>query len=114
MTIHTELMRGAGPIAVLQLLTRREMYGYELISELDQVTAGVLAMGQSTLYPMLYHLEAKGLIAGRWRKADTGRRRKYYTITTTGQETLRARSAEWSDLVGAMRDLGLLKAAGDS
>jgi PadR family transcriptional regulator PadR len=110
MSIHTELMRGAGPAAVLQLLARREMYGYELIGELDERTAGVLAMGQSTLYPMLYHLEAKGLIRGRWRRVESGRRRKYYGITTTGREVLRRKRAEWEELFDAMRGLGMLRA----
>jgi PadR family transcriptional regulator len=109
-TVHRELMRGAGPVAVLQLLDGREMYGYELVSELDHVTAGVLGMGQSTLYPMLYHLEAKGWIRGRWRRGETGRRRKYYAITAKGRETLARQREEWRDLFAAMRGLGLLGA----
>jgi PadR family transcriptional regulator PadR len=107
-TVHTELIRGAGPVAVLQLLAAREMYGYELVGALDEQTAGVLAMGQSTLYPMLYHMEAKGLIRGRWRKSESGRRRKYYGMTAAGQTALRRHREEWRDLFGAMRDIGLL------
>ena len=61
MKIERELMRGAGPTAVLKILSARTMYGYELVEELAKRTDGVLAMGQSTLYPMLYNLEAKGL-----------------------------------------------------
>ena len=56
MKIERELMRGAGPTAVLRLLSGREMYGYELVEALSAKTEGVLAMGQSTLYPMLYTL----------------------------------------------------------
>jgi PadR family transcriptional regulator PadR len=110
MAVHTELIRGAGSVAVLHLLTAREMYGYELVGALDEQTAGVLAMGQSTLYPMLYHLEAKGLIRGRWRKSESGRRRKYYGITAAGEAALRRYREEWRDLFGAMRDIGLLGA----
>jgi PadR family transcriptional regulator PadR len=110
MTVHRELMRGAGPVAVLQLLERREMYGYELIGELDQTTDGVLAMGQSTLYPMLYHLEAKGLIRGKWRRGDSNRRRKYYGITPKGLDTLERQRTEWRELFDAMNGLGLLEA----
>src|SRR5215470_519762 len=69
MRIEKELMRGAGPAAVLRLLSRSEMYGYELVEALAKRTDGVLAMGQSTLYPLLYNLEAKGLIEGVWREA---------------------------------------------
>jgi PadR family transcriptional regulator PadR len=105
-------MRGAGPVAVLQLLAKREMYGYELIGELDQQTAGVLAMGQSTLYPMLYHLEAKGLIRGRWRRGESGRRRKYYAITAAGRQRLTHQRAEWDELFAAMQVLGLVRGRG--
>lgn len=113
MTVHTELIRGAGAAAVLQLLAGREMYGYELVGALDEQTSGVLAMGQSTLYPMLYHLESKGLIRGRWRRAESGRRRKYYGITAAGESALRRHRAEWRDLFEAMRGLGLLGVGGE-
>lgn len=114
MTVHTELIRGAGPVAVMQLLAGREMYGYELVGALDERTSGVLAMGQSTLYPMLYHLEAKGLIRGRWRRSESGRRRKYYGITTAGEAMLQRQREEWRDLFDAMREIGLLGAGGES
>ena len=51
---------------MLQLLEKRPMYGYELVEALAQRTDGVLAMGQSTLYPLLYNMEAKKLIRGEW------------------------------------------------
>lgn len=114
MAVHTELIRGAGPVAVLQLLAGREMYGYELVGALDEQTAGVLAMGQSTLYPMLYHLEAKGLIRGRWRRSESGRRRKYYAMTASGEAALRRHREEWRAVFGAMHDIGLLGAGGES
>ena len=114
MPVHTELIRGAGPVAVLQLLAEREMYGYELVSALDERTSGVLALGQSTLYPMLYHLDAKGLIRGRWRKAQTGRRRKYYRLTPAGASALQQHRSDWRDLFGAMHEIGLLGAGGET
>ena len=55
-------MRGAGPVAVMTLLEGGEKYGYELVKLLERQKKGVLAMGQSTLYPMLYNLEAKGWV----------------------------------------------------
>ena len=84
MPIERELMRGAGPVAVLQLLEHGEMYGYQLVEAVSRKTDGVLAMGQSTLYPLLYNLEAKGLISGTWRTSEAGRKRKYYALTTKG------------------------------
>ena len=70
-------------MAVLKLLEEREMYGYELVEALRRKTAGVLEMGESTLYPLLYNLEAKTLIRGVWR-SESGRRRKYYSLTKKG------------------------------
>jgi PadR family transcriptional regulator len=106
--IERELMRGAGPAAVLQLLETREMYGYELVEALSRVTDGVLDMGQSTLYPMLYNLEGKGFIEGHWREAESGRKRKYYGLTEMGLSHLTRQKQQWRELAGAMENLGLL------
>jgi len=109
MKIERELMRGAGPTAVLRLLSRREMYGYELVEALSKQTDGVLAMGQSTLYPMLYNLEAKGLIEAEWREADSGRERKYYGLTGKGKKRLAEDTESWRALVGALASLGVVE-----
>ncbi|HYE02210.1 MAG TPA: helix-turn-helix transcriptional regulator [Phycisphaerales bacterium] len=107
MKIEKDLLRGAGPLAVLKLLERGEMYGYELAEALTRQTAGVLEMGQSTLYPMLYNLEAKGLIASRWARADSGRERRYYSLTSNGRRRLSEDAEKWAALAGAMAALGL-------
>lgn len=108
MRIERELMRGAGPLAVLQLLEKRPMYGYELVESLSKRTEGVLAMGQSTLYPLLYNLESKELIRGEWRESESGRQRKYYELTGQGVARLRSDRKQWGELVVAMKRLGLL------
>lgn len=105
--VERELMRGAGVLAVLTLLDQRAMYGYELAEALDRQSEGALAMGHSTLYPMLYNLEAKRLIEPSWRDADSGRRRKYYRLTPEGRSWLKVRRGEWAQLVEAMGRLGL-------
>jgi len=111
MKLERELMRGAGPTAVLKLLSRNEMYGYQLVEALAQQSNGVLAMGQSTLYPMLYNLEAKGLIEADWRAGDNGRERKYYSLTTKGKGKLKADMEAWMKLNEAMQSIGVLKGA---
>jgi PadR family transcriptional regulator PadR len=108
MGIERELMRGSGPLAVLQLLSRREMYGYELVTALTRETGGVLAMGQSTLYPLLYNLEAKGWISSRSVDSDVGRVRRYYTLTRAGQKELDRQRADWRSLARAMQALGII------
>lgn len=108
MKIERELMRGAGPVAVLRLLEGGEKYGYELVQALDQQTAGVLAMGQSTLYPLLYNLEAKGLVSSRVETADSGRERKYYRLTAKGKTRLAHDRQQWQAVTAAMSKLGLI------
>jgi PadR family transcriptional regulator PadR len=108
--IEREMMRGAGAVAVLSLLEQREMYGYEMIDALSRRTDGVLAMGQSTLYTLLYNLEKKKLVRSTWRTADTGRKRKYYGLTKKGLARLRAQDGQWTQLVEALAGLGLLSA----
>lgn len=111
MRIERELMRGAGPVAVLKLLERKEMYGYELVEALATHSEGVLAMGQSTLYPLLYGLEAKGLIEGTWR-SESARDRKYYRLTEKGKKRLAAETAQWQAVIKAMTALGVAPAGG--
>jgi PadR family transcriptional regulator PadR len=86
------------------------MYGYELIDALSKRTEGVLAMGQSTLYPLLYNLEAKGLIESDWQTSESGRDRRYYSLTSKGRTQLAADTAQWKALAGAMESLGLAPA----
>lgn len=113
MKIESDLMRGAGPVAVLKLIERRPMYGYELVEALDRATQGVLAMGQSTLYPLLYNLEAKGFIEGFWKQAEeTGKERKYYRLTPGGRKRLAADSKQWERLTAAMSALGVVSFVG--
>ena len=111
MRVERELMRGAGPVAVLRLLDANgEMYGYELVDAITKESDGVLAMGQSTLYPMLYNLQAKGLVKAVWRYTDSGRERKYYTLTDRGRARLAAESKQWNALAKAMVNLGVISA----
>jgi PadR family transcriptional regulator, regulatory protein PadR len=110
MRIERELMRGAGPVAVLKLLADRgEMYGYELVEALAQQSNGVLAMGQSTLYPMLYNLEAKGLVESLWREMESGRQRKYYSLTDRGRARLASETKQWNAVAQSMVNIGVIQ-----
>jgi len=111
MNIERELMRGAGPLAVLKLLESGEKYGYELVDRLEKQTQGVLSMGQSTLYPMLYNMEAKGLVASREDESASGRRRRYYRLTGKGKRQLAKDTEQFVALVSAMQALGILESA---
>ena len=114
MKIERELMRGAGPVAVLKLLEGGKRYGYELVTAIAKQSDGVLAMGQSTLYPMLYNLEGQGYIRGEWVEAQSGRERKYYSLTPKGKRRLASETKQWRAVVSAMKSIGILPASGEA
>ena len=107
MTLEREWMRGAAPLAVLTLLERSEMYGYQLVEALERDSGGLLAMGQSTVYPLLYNLEGRGHVKASHRASPTGRQRKYYRLTVEGRRWLEGQRSQWKTLVIAMGRLGV-------
>ena len=112
MKIEREMMRGAGPTAVLQLLARDEMYGYQIVESLAARSDGVFKLGQSTLYPMLYNLESKGLVTSRQKPGPNGRLRRYYRLTALGKKKLETDRQQWAALIKGMGALGVTRAAG--
>ena len=112
MKLEREMMRGAGPTALLQLLSAGEKYGYEIIEALTQQSAGVFELGQSTLYPMLYNLEAKKLVASRKKEGPNGRTRRYYRLTTKGKKKLEADREQWAAVIKGLGALGVTRARG--
>ncbi|RIK65752.1 MAG: PadR family transcriptional regulator [Planctomycetota bacterium] len=107
MQIERELLKGVLPLAVMKLLKRRAMYGYELVTEVAQRSDGVLKLGQSTLYPLLYNLEAQGLVESEWQESEGGRDRKYYKLTEKGMQRLERDLTQWEALVHGMGRLVL-------
>jgi PadR family transcriptional regulator PadR len=105
MQIERELLKGVLPLAVMKLLKRRTMYGYELVTEVARRSDGVLSLGQSTLYPLLYNLEAQGLVKSEWQAAESGRDRKYYKLTDEGLRRLERDMTQWEALVRGMEQL---------
>ena len=101
MKFERELLKGIAPVVVLEILSRGAMYGYELSEALSQRSGKVLTLGHGTLYPLLYNLEAKGLVQGEWQEAESGRKRRYYSITGQGREYLVRQKQQWQELQSA-------------
>lgn len=95
MKIDKSLMSGNTTLLVLSLLSREEMYGYQMITELARRSNHTFEMREGTLYPILHGLEAERLVTVREKEAD-GRVRKYYRITKKGLKALETRKEEWS------------------
>ena len=88
MRFERELLKGLAPTLVMELLARQAMYGYELSEALAKRSNGIFDLGKGTLYPLLYNLEAKKLVAGDWQTGPTSRQRKYYSLTGKGKRQL--------------------------
>jgi DNA-binding PadR family transcriptional regulator len=80
---------------LLSILAKGESYGYEIIQKVRDLSGGQIEWSDGMLYPVLHRLERDGLIASEWKEADTGRERKYYTLTSKGGKTLKAERRQW-------------------
>jgi PadR family transcriptional regulator, regulatory protein PadR len=106
--IDRELKRGTLEMILLQLLSERPMYGYELISTLEARGGPPFQLKEGTLYPVLYRLEDAALIEAQWQTVERGVPRKYYRVTEAGAHEREALVGEWSEFVAAVnRLLGL-------
>jgi len=94
MKFESQLLKGVAPVVVLQILSRGEMYGYELAETIEKRSSDILTLGKGTLYPLLYNLEAKRLVKARLEKTKSGRKRRYYSITSKGKEYLSAQTEQ--------------------
>ena len=90
-------------LLVLSLLSREDMYGYQMVEELYRRSQQVFAMKEGTLYPLLHSLEEKGLVTAYEREAAAGKPRRYYHLTKAGEAALREKETAWhtyADAVG--------------
>jgi len=102
MKFESQLLKGIAPAVVLEILSRGKMYGYELSQAIEQRSNNILTLGKGTLYPLLYNLEARKLIKGKWEAADSGRKRRYYSITGKGKDQLAKQKAQLKELTAGL------------
>lgn len=99
---NRELLKGSTSLVLLQLLNERDMYGYELVKELDKRSDHNLQVKEGTLYPALHKLEKQEYIEFYWQEQEKGPARKYYRITEEGREVLIEKTEEWQQFVNVM------------
>jgi transcriptional regulator len=100
--MDTELLKGTLSLLILSLLSRKEMYGYEIATTVHRDTDGAFTWREGSLYPSLHKLEQAGFIVGEWEEKETGRKRRYYHITRQGREALQEKTQSWSELCTAV------------
>ena len=91
---NPSFLNGVPELLVLRLLSRREMYGYQIVEEIGAQTGGALSFGEGCIYPYLHHMEAEKHVSSQRREVD-GRSRNYYKLTPRGQKRLEELSSEW-------------------
>jgi len=101
--IDRELKKGSAELLILSLIEHRTRHGYEIGKLIEERSDGVLKYNVASFYPLLYRLEARGLIEGRWVEKAGQRRRRYYKLTTKGKKMLEAQRSTWANLVNAIQ-----------
>jgi DNA-binding PadR family transcriptional regulator len=90
-----DLVAASSKPLVLSILAGGESYGYEIIQQVRQLSGGEIEWSDGMLYPVLHRLERDGLIQSEWKESETGRERKYYSVTSTGRKTLNVERRQW-------------------
>ena len=102
MGIEREFLKGSISLLLLNLLSRGDMYGFEILQEASRRSANAFELKEGTLYPALHQLEKKGFLKSQWRTAENGRDRKYYSLTSKGKKAAREYERQWQELTGAI------------
>ena len=97
-----EWKKGSAELLILSLLEKQPRHGYDIGKLIELRSGGVLYFHIASLYPLLYRLENRGWIQGRWVEKANQRRRRYYRITTEGQRVLAQKRLSWKEFVGAI------------
>lgn len=103
MSLLNQLRKGSTPMLILNLLVEREMYGYEIMRELERRSGQYFSMNASLLYPTLHKLERDGFLESEWRSPAGSRRRKYYQVTQRGRQRLAKDRAAWETFIQRMQ-----------
>lgn len=94
--------KGSAELLILSLLENQPRHGYEIGKLIDARSGGTLHFHVASLYPLLYRLEKRGWIQGRWVEKANQRRRRYYRLTAEGQRVLGLQRRKWQEFAGAV------------
>jgi PadR family transcriptional regulator PadR len=94
--ISKELAKGSTPLLVLSLLFKGDMYGYQIIKEMEVRSEFVFSLKEGTLYPILHAMEKEGMLNSYWLDNGKARKRKYYQITKKGIKLFEKDKEAWA------------------
>jgi len=99
---QTEWKRGSAELLILSLVEARPRHGYEISKLIEQRSEGAVRFYVASLYPLLYRLEKRGWIQGRWVEKSGQRRRRYYRLTSQGRKVLVSQLRGWREFVAGI------------
>lgn len=103
------LRKGSGEVLILSLIEERARHGYEIAKLIEQRSNGAVCFNVASFYPLLYQLEKRHLIKGRWVEKVGQRRRRYYRITPEGRRVLASQRTRWEQFIAALSELARLR-----
>lgn len=103
--------KGTAEFLVLAQLEEGRSHGYEIASQIQRRSRGALSFNAASLYPVLYRLERRGLISGKWVEKPGERRRRFYTLTKSGRKVLASQRQNWTAFIEAVQLAGGLAGA---
>ncbi|AOY74575.1 PadR family transcriptional regulator [Clostridium formicaceticum] len=95
MKIDKDLMKGSTTMLILNLLSGEDMYGYQMVKEIEKRSNKTFTLKEGTMYPILHSLESEGMVEAYWEESTSSRKRKYYHITGKGRKLLEEKKKEW-------------------
>ena len=105
------LQKTGAELIVLALLEERQRHGYELAKLIETRSEGKLEFHVASLYPMLYRLESKGWVEGRWVEKPNERRRRFYRITAQGRKVLALQRKSWREFFNTLDRVAQIRPA---
>jgi len=105
MEISKDLIAASSTPIVLAILVEEDSYGYAILQRVRELSGGRMEWTDGMLYPVLHRLERLGQIEARWELAETGRRRKYYRITSRGRAQLAEDRRQWEAVDATLRGI---------
>jgi transcriptional regulator len=100
--LDRELKKGSAELIILSIVESRAHHGYEISKLIETRSAGQLKFHVASLYPLLYRLEERGWLQGKWVEKPGERRRRFYSLTAEGRRVLARQRARWKSFVNAM------------
>jgi PadR family transcriptional regulator, regulatory protein PadR len=100
-----DLLQGTLDMLILRVLARGEMHGWGIVDRLSQLSRNALKLGEGSVYPSLYRMEARGWIEAEWAPSDNNRKAKYYSLTRAGRKQLEVEQQNWDQLSAIIADV---------